>query len=476
MITNTSTHTAYGLYLDASTGYSVTGNDFVQNSTGSALNTKGIIVSNSGEAVNLIYNNSFHKLKVGIQVIGINGIDYNDACCYQVNQGLNLKCNYFYDNLVQADIALTSAPITRIALLQGTCLNLPTSPAGNRFSHSINNTENDIFTDAGSVIFNYLSHDAPTSVTPFTYDPLKVGVGVCTGPDFVLSTACPTVPVLEGLPGLAAAVSNAEAGVNTSLAVAEQSGALEEGVLLDETDQANLIIVDSKKTDLAIALNKLESAYLTDNTQTDKLGKVIETLLPQTDIESQRRLAMAYWKKGNTTELATVKTNLQTAGQTQFVNYLDILTTVGNNNTNLPALATNAALMAQINAAITQTEDVKVAGYASALLCAISGICPVPVIPELVFNSGLRTMQTSDATTIDLAVYPNPVQDVLEIQIDNTGKLNCKIVDLSGKLIKEINLNETERNFSTSFLSAGIYFLEIKTEGNVKQLVRLVKE
>ena len=85
-------------------------------------------------------------------------------------------------------------------------------------------------------------------------------------------------------------------------------------------------------------------------------------------------------------------------------------------------------------------------------------------------------MQTAEATAFNLAVYPNPVQDILEIEIDNLGKLNCKILDLSGKLIKEINLNEGERNFSTSFLNAGVYLLEIKTEGNIKELVRLVKE
>jgi Secretion system C-terminal sorting domain len=478
--TTNAAYTAYGLYLNFSTGYNVWNNTFYQNGS-SVRNTKGLIVNNSGEASNLIYRNTFYNLKVGSQVIGINGVAYTGNELNIPNQGLVLKCNYYQSNLTEADMAYTSAPTTRVAYLQGDCSTLPTSTAGNRFSHSGNNALNDIYTDAGSLKFQYNTNLGPASVIPATgqYAPTKVAVAFCAGSNFDPATSCPAIPVQT--PGmLMAKVNNAQEEVTQALEQAELSGALvEDEAEMNPVDVENLMELEIANSELAVSLNQLQSAYMLDYNYTDRLAEVIDVLDDKTDIESQRRLAMSYLEKENTLELSEVKTNLQEFGETKFVDYLSILEQVNENvkSGQLAILEEDSALMANIKSLVNQTEDVKAAGYADVLYSVIKGVLPShPTIPELVFNNGLRTMQKADATTIDLAVYPNPVQDVLEIQIDNTGKLNCKIVDLSGKLIKEINLNETERNFSTSFLSAGIYFLEIKTEGNVKQLVRLVKE
>ena len=422
MLNTNSTFTSYGLFLNSSTGYTVSGNTFYQNATSTIIrNVKGLIVQSSGEADNLIYNNSFYKLKVGAQVIGINGAFYNPLDQTPTNQGLVLKCNNFQYNFLEADMAYTSASVTRVAFNQGNGSNIPTSLAGNRFSHSSNNLENDIYSDAGLLKFDYNTNIGPNTVVPSQYDNAKTTVFSCCG-DFNALTNCPAKPVETPL-ALAAAVTSGQSSINTNMLAAQQSGALIETELqMNALDITNLNNLSIAKSNLAIALNEQESYTLRDNSLADRLASYITILSAQTDIESQRRLAVAYWEKGNTTALATVKTALQTAGQTKFVEYLDVLTQIGNNNQSLSGFSTDSVLMGKIKTLSLQTVDVNIAGYADVLYNQIKGTTPVaPIIPALVFGGGNRLAQ-SEASSGNLVVYPNPVNDFLEIKTDNQGR------------------------------------------------------
>lgn len=83
--------TAYGIYLDASTGYKIEDNNIKCESYGDQLpvyiNTCGIYVRNSGAEANEIYRNTFSKLHCGIASYGVNRNG--------INTGLNLKCNTY---------------------------------------------------------------------------------------------------------------------------------------------------------------------------------------------------------------------------------------------------------------------------------------------------------------------------------------------------------------------------------------------
>lgn len=72
-----------GLYLDNCNGYIIEENIFT-NLEDDEYNCKGIIVNESGEENNMIYNNSINSMQIGIQVQGHNK---------GVNTGLQLKCN-----------------------------------------------------------------------------------------------------------------------------------------------------------------------------------------------------------------------------------------------------------------------------------------------------------------------------------------------------------------------------------------------
>ena len=72
---------------------------------------------------------------------------------------------------------------------------------------------------------------------------------------------------------------------------------------------------------------------------------------------------------------------------------------------------------------------------------------------------------------IKLTVYPNPVKDIMTIDVFDDVK-TVNIYNLQGILMQE----STQKTFSLSDLSSGIYILEVKfTEGGVSR-IKFVKE
>ena len=65
--------------------------------------------------------------------------------------------------------------------------------------------------------------------------------------------------------------------------------------------------------------------------------------------------------------------------------------------------------------------------------------------------------------------YPNPASDyfTLEFESDKVETMECKIVDLSGKIVHSREINHTGGEFnetiSVSHLANGIYFLTLTT-------------
>ncbi len=174
------TFQTYGLYMNACTGYTVQENSFTEFNdpvVSVSGNTYGIIVNNSGLSDNEIYKNNFNNIKIGGQSQNINSVAYNPSATYPNNVGLRWKCNYFYDDIYQADLSITSG---RIAYQQGSLINPVIdpinslkSPAGNRFSHSTFDLQNDIAANNSVLPFNYIHH-ADLITTPIYYNPLVV--------------------------------------------------------------------------------------------------------------------------------------------------------------------------------------------------------------------------------------------------------------------------------------------------------------
>ena len=95
---------SYGLKASESTRYFINNNRFI--STDKTLQTRGIVISKSGTGENIIHENYFRDLNIGIQAIDQNSSQCN--CPWQVAiSGLQFLCNDF-DNTQQTDILVGS--------------------------------------------------------------------------------------------------------------------------------------------------------------------------------------------------------------------------------------------------------------------------------------------------------------------------------------------------------------------------------
>lgn len=96
-----------GLYLDQlTTGFIIEQNNFYSNVYYEKLEDRecfGIVVKNSGEDHNELYNNTFNTLLAGIEAIGTNRDDISD-------EGLCIKCNDFSRILTDVFVKPTTSP------------------------------------------------------------------------------------------------------------------------------------------------------------------------------------------------------------------------------------------------------------------------------------------------------------------------------------------------------------------------------
>lgn len=91
--------------------------------------------------------------------------------------------------------------------------------------------------------------------------------------------------------------------------------------------------------------------------------------------------------------------------------------------------------------------------------------------------SNIQALQNNIAT--EILVFPNPVTDVLQLQLNNNyAKINVQIVNAAGQIVKQLNdlavFNQTIR-IPVSNLSSGNYWLRLQT-GTEKQVLQFVKD
>lgn len=202
---NTPTINAHaGVVVRFSRGYKVEENyftDFNDPAIIGPAETRGVVVQNSGETYNEVYNNTFRDIAIGVQTEGINGELNPQLISANGTPGLQIKCNTFIKDMYIGDIYVASG---RIARFQGYCAtgilaNLFTSPAGNLFDQSNLGGVNDIELALGVSPIRYYHHNTPTyiplnytsTVDPFScsqqFDPTKHCLSKINDGPFVVS-------------------------------------------------------------------------------------------------------------------------------------------------------------------------------------------------------------------------------------------------------------------------------------------------
>jgi hypothetical protein len=206
------TNSAYGMYLDHCTGYTVEGNTF-NKITGVTNNASyGLIINESGApaALNSIYNNAFQNIEhASTQVQGNNrGSNYNN--------GLKILCNQFTSNNKDITVfpfdPLVIPPTDGISEYQGTNAYSSSNadmkkPAGNTFSKTgpIANYTDINNQGLGITYFHHKKNNDADIWFPLYSNPSASSIGVFpsgTFPDFPISDrrqACPEKALQTGL-------------------------------------------------------------------------------------------------------------------------------------------------------------------------------------------------------------------------------------------------------------------------------------
>jgi len=84
-------------------------------------------------------------------------------------------------------------------------------------------------------------------------------------------------------------------------------------------------------------------------------------------------------------------------------------------------------------------------------------------------------LSTDEFLNSKFEIFPNPTPDIITIKNDdNILFKNIDIVDLTGKIIKSIKIEEQDKQLNLNFLAAGTYLLSIKTDQGtaVKKIVK----
>lgn len=184
---------SYGLYLDASTGYTIEENYFDMGYTDGI----GIVVNNSGPAPNIIYNNQFNDLKFGIIAQKENRA--------KDGTGLVFKCNQYNDVKYDEQVFWEGQFISNragIASSQGYFDQAGPQPehmAGNLFQINTDpvGDNDDMYNEANDFIYYYPENVHPDygNVEPkdFTDQTITANdVYIPGGIDWTLENGCPS--------------------------------------------------------------------------------------------------------------------------------------------------------------------------------------------------------------------------------------------------------------------------------------------
>ncbi len=101
----------------------------------------------------------------------------------------------------------------------------------------------------------------------------------------------------------------------------------------------------------------------------------------------------------------------------------------------------------------------------------------LPVICDLETNLGTH-MQKSFRSNIEINLFPNPVSDVLTVNVNNfSGKAIINIVNNLGVIIKEKKLlmdgNSYQFEFDLSGMRSGVYYLSVESE-NIQEIRKII--
>jgi hypothetical protein len=90
---------------------------------------------------------------------------------------------------------------------------------------------------------------------------------------------------------------------------------------------------------------------------------------------------------------------------------------------------------------------------------------------EVVYTTGI-----SEVNKLNLNIYPNPVKDILTIDLAHSTTIAVEIYDQMGRRVMQAVKTGNDRNLNVSSLNSGIYFMMLRNESGAMQQTKLIIE
>jgi hypothetical protein len=115
--------------------------------------------------------------------------------------------------------------------------------------------------------------------------------------------------------------------------------------------------------------------------------------------------------------------------------------------------------------------------------CDIAGLYTpnITSVPTDLAPSTAKTLSVFDVkdSGVSLTMYPNPVKDILNLEIESTTsmdqKLNVQIVNITGQVLQSQVLQSNATSIGTSKLATGVYFVRVLDGTKIVAIQKMIK-
>jgi hypothetical protein len=106
---------------------------------------------------------------------------------------------------------------------------------------------------------------------------------------------------------------------------------------------------------------------------------------------------------------------------------------------------------------------------------AMAGPAFGPTYVDNVYFHNNTTLSSDSFSQAEFKAYPNPTQDVWNIRTSENIQ-TVQIFNITGRLVKEVNVNASEAVINTNDLSSGVYLAKISNEFDQTRTIKLMKK
>ncbi|HET8572831.1 MAG TPA: T9SS type A sorting domain-containing protein [Edaphocola sp.] len=444
--------------LNGSSGITVESNQI----NGVNNEVTGIYVNNAGEANNEIYRNTIHNYKNGIFMEGVNGASYTSPNGLPTSQGLKIICNDLNNNNIVNSVGVTIGGTA--AFYQGIPIANPNTSwswkaAGNIFEPlSLHDPQFERLPNSDPFIYFCYPNNTPEFPGynlnyNFTWSDYDNNCPVQQRP-VIVPQSVPTI------------LANIERQIN-------QFNTLESPSRSDSIQLAGLIQWHQKLIDSALYTfmynDSLEVRY-------DSMAWVLEQV--HYDYTNQVRLAGVYLTQLRYADAINLLHNIHTEYTlnedqiTDLNNMADmyaVIDSLVHNGDDWNALTDN---MRQEVYDVANQSGVYGTAVAIYLLQRYENYCYDPQVATA--TESFQTQSLNFDAAKAQKIYPNPTKGILYVDWKNNA--TAAFYNLKGAQILDMDLHKGLNELNIQHLDAGIYFVQIKENGQTVYRQKIIKK